>query len=374
MADGETTQLLVLGGLGMIGRHFVKYVLDYNLATAVRIVDKAVPVMAYLSPEFEKMLQRPEVEFVQANLAMPEHVKRAFAPSDKIKGRFQMVVNLAAETRYGQPEPIYNDYVTNLRIQCAQYAANCGVDKYIEVSTTQVYAGTSKDKAKESDKIAPWTQVAKAHAEAEAALPTIAGLDYCILRLPIVYGPGDVSGLMPRLTVAAVYAHTRERMELLWGESLRLHTVHVQDVAACLWHLLCAGVKGEAYNLVDKGDTSQGSLNHVLEQVFPGLKTGYYGSITSTIAQTQMDELVEDANDGHLGPWTELCKTAGIFATPLAPWLHKELLYHHHTSVDGRKLEATGFEVSCPQVTKELLLDAVRYWTELNKFPPLSLI
>jgi dTDP-D-glucose 4,6-dehydratase len=373
----EATSLLVLGGLGFVGRHFVKYVVDYQLASYIRVVDKRVPAMAYLTADFRQIFSHPSVEFVQANLNNDIHLERAFGKSERFNGRFNMVVNLAADTTFSRPLEFYEETIVAVRTKCARQAAEVQVDKYIEVSTTQVYAGSSKSKAKESDKIEPWTNLAKAHAAAEVAVAKIASasvLDHCVLRLPIVYGPGDTHGLMPRITVAAVYAKTKERMELLWGEGLRINTVHVQDAAAALYHLLCSGTKGETYNLVDKGDTSQGSLNAVLEQVFPGLKTGYYSGITSMLAQTQMDELVEEANGGHMGPWQDLCKECGISVTPLDPWLEKELLYNHHTSIDGSKLEATGFEVSCPQVTKDLVLDAIQYWTQLDKFPPLDRI
>ena len=37
-----------------------------------------------------------------------------------------------------------------------------------------------------------------------------------------------------------------------------MNTVHVRDVVRALWHLKDAGPPGEIYNLVDKGETSEG--------------------------------------------------------------------------------------------------------------------
>ena len=39
--------MLVLGGVGMIGRNLVKMLVDTGGASFVRVMDKAMPVMAY---------------------------------------------------------------------------------------------------------------------------------------------------------------------------------------------------------------------------------------------------------------------------------------------------------------------------------------
>jgi nucleoside-diphosphate-sugar epimerase len=368
MADEESpVSLLVLGGLGMIGRNFVKYVVDYGIAQHVRVVDKAIPVMAYLSDEHKATFAAPSVEVVQANLNMAEHVDRAFAPSEKCPHPFHLVVNLAAETRYGLPAETYKS-ILDLRVLCAQKAAAMQAEKYIEVSTGQVYSGSKSKPAKETDATAPWTKIGEMHLAAERAIAAIPALNYVILRLPTVYGAADKGGLMPRIVCAATYQHTQQRMEFLWGEDLRVHTVHVQDVAACLWHLLVGGDVGETYNLADGNDTSQGKFNRVLEQLFQ-IETGFYGAIASTLAQIKLDALVEEANDGHMAPWDDMCRAQNIYNTPLSPYLHKELLYKHHLALDGAKLAATGFECSCPLLTVELVADSIDYWRKQNVFP-----
>jgi dTDP-4-dehydrorhamnose reductase len=326
--------------------------------------------MAYLTADALKLVtEDPRVECVQANLADPSHVDRAFGPSAKYPEgiRFQLIVNLAAMSDYGQPEEIYKAYIHDLRVQCATAAAQHQCDKYIEVSTAHVYDGSSKA-AKEGDTPSPWTLVAKYHLMAEQSIARIAGLNYCILRLPLVYGPADRTAIVPRLICASVYAHTRAKMEFLWGEGLRINTIHVQDVAALLWHLLCFGVVGEVYNGVDDANTTQGSLNALIEGIFD-IETGYYGKLTSTLAQLKLTELVQEANDGHMEPWAEMCHDAGVSYTPLAPYLEPELLMSNHVSLDGSKVKALGFKVSCPTPTKELLEDCLRYWAKLGLFP-----
>ena len=308
MAEG--TSVLILGGLGMIGRSLVKYILDYELAGFVRVVDKQVAAMAYLNEVFRNAFADPRVEVVQGDLSVESHVEKAFDRP------FNIVVALASETQYGHLEIKYERNILMLRTLCAKQAATLGtVEKYIEVSTAQVYEAKNDRPAAVGGKTNPWTTMAKFHLAAEHNVKKNSDLPVIVLRLPIVYGPADLRGLMPRIVCAAVYEHTGDRMEFLWGEELRIHTVHVQDVAAGIWHLCCAGESGETYNLVDENDTTQGKLNAVLESIFH-IKTGFYGSIMSNLAQLKLDELVDEANDGHMGPWEELLQAKKITHTP----------------------------------------------------------
>jgi dTDP-D-glucose 4,6-dehydratase len=39
---------LIAGGCGVVGRNFVKYLLDNNLAADLRVVDKKLPFMSFM--------------------------------------------------------------------------------------------------------------------------------------------------------------------------------------------------------------------------------------------------------------------------------------------------------------------------------------
>ncbi|ORC90128.1 NAD-dependent epimerase/dehydratase family protein [Trypanosoma theileri] len=357
--------VLLLGGLGMIGRNLLKYIVDYQLASYVRVADKRVPEMCHLSPTYKSLLTLPYVEVIQADLSVQEHVDRAFSAAS-----FSVIVNLASETQYGHMDAIYERSILRLRTLCAQKAAlldSC--ERYIEVSTCQVYECSNSSPAKENKaRLKPWTAMARYHLEAEKIIATIPNLPWVIVRLPIVYGPGDIRGLMPRLVCAAVYENTGDSMEFLWGKDLRIHTVHVQDVAAAIWHIVCAGAIHDIYNVVDDGDTTQGSLNTILESMFK-IKTGFVGSIMSNLASCKLEELVEEANDGHMAPWSAMLKKHNIDVTPLNPYLEPELLYNNPLAVDGLKLRELGFQYSCPKLTRELLEDSLEYWVNLGLFP-----
>ena len=52
---------------GFIGRHLALYIHENNLASEVRLVDKVLPQLAWLAPEFEEACSKDK--FVQADAA-----------------------------------------------------------------------------------------------------------------------------------------------------------------------------------------------------------------------------------------------------------------------------------------------------------------
>lgn len=50
----EKPSVLIVGGLGYIGRFLSLYIHNNNLASEVRVVDKVLPQLAWLAPEFDE--------------------------------------------------------------------------------------------------------------------------------------------------------------------------------------------------------------------------------------------------------------------------------------------------------------------------------
>ena len=66
-----------------------------------------------------------------------------------------------------------------------------------------------------------------------------------------------------------------------------------------------------------------------------------------------MDEVVEEINDKHMGPWLEICQKDGIENTPLTPYMDEELLFHKHLNLDNGKLKQAGYVLRVPTVKRE---------------------
>lgn len=107
---------------------------------------------------------------------------------------YDYVFNLASETKYDQPEILYDEKIVQVAKTVIEEAKkHTGLKRIFDLSTAQVYAHGSKP-TNESGKIKPWTGIAEAKMKVEE-LWMNSGLPVIILRPAIVYGPGDQSGL-----------------------------------------------------------------------------------------------------------------------------------------------------------------------------------
>lgn len=217
----------------------------------------------------------------------------------------------------------------------------------------------------------PWTNLAKAKLAAEKELKNI-DLNLAIVRPALVYGPGDTQGLIPRFIVGRVYKKIDKEMMFLWTKDLRINTVHVEDVCRALCHL-CGVFKskkanGEIFNLADKQDTDQETINGHIRSIFK-IKTGFHGSILSNLARLNLSNATQNANETHLEPWYELLKESNISTSPLTPYLDEELLYNNSLSVDGTKIESTGFQYIHPTVEESKIREIIKGYQDQNLWP-----
>ncbi|KAI8987158.1 hypothetical protein BDB01DRAFT_849305 [Pilobolus umbonatus] len=367
----DKPSVLILGGVGFIGRNFVHYLLENNGVSDIRVADKVLPQTAYLSDTFKHDFDR--VEFKQSNLINKASIAQCFDRNDGKE--YDYVFNFAGETKYSQVTEVYHERILHLSVQCGEEAAKRGVKLFVEVSTAEVYE-SSQTASTETSKINPWTIIAKYKHKAELELQKIAGLNLIILRPPVVYGPGAVSGLVPRLIIGRIYKYLNEEMKLLWSKELKLSTVHVDDVSRACWYLTQwyidnkIGESGEVpiFNLADKQDTDQETINRLLRSIF-NIDTGYHGSVVSTFAKLNLDAVIDAVNEKHLSPWADLLLRDEIHVTPLSPYLDEELLFNNALSVNGSKIEETGFTYKVPYLTKERLVEIIDEFKALHVWP-----
>jgi len=359
-------RVLVLGGSGFIARHFITFLHDNQLASHVLAVDKVPFAIATLSESQLAIYKNADfLSFKQADMKVPASVDAVF---EFAGGNWDYVVNLCAVTKYSQQKEVYDANIVDTARNLSAAAKKYGCRKFIHVSTSQVYESKNRP-AEENGKKRPWTGIGVAHLEAEEIVRAVPELEYVIVRPAIVYGTSDGLGITPRLMVGCIYKETGKKMESLYSKDLRINTVHVSDVARALWFLCESGTSGEAYNVVDEGDTDQGTVNKILEEIY-GIRTTFLNGIKmAAAAQMGTKFLVGFANDQHLKPFSDACKRYGIHDTPLTPYLDEELIRETPTAVDGKKLRQAGFTYNHPQITADLCREVLEDFIAKGSFP-----
>ncbi|KAL3419021.1 nad dependent epimerase dehydratase family protein [Phlyctema vagabunda] len=374
----EKPAILIIGGLGYVGRFLALHIQKNDLASEVRIVDKVLPQLAWLAPEFEEACSQDK--FMQADASKEQSLPRIF---DRSNGKqWDYVFNCGGETRYSQEDEVYKVRSLALSVAVGKEAAKRGVKCFVELSTGMVYK-PDKQPSKEGDKLKPWSKIAVFKLEAEEQLAKMEGLNLVIVRLAHVYGDYASQNIGTTLSMARVYQHLSEEMKWLWTKELRVNTVHVTDVSRALfsvadwyaaankpnWDEIAMG-KIPIFNVVDKGETSQGTFAALIHDIF-GIETGFQGTMISTFARLNMDSVVDDVNDEVLQPWADLLADAGITKPgPLTPFMEKELLKDTDLSMDGSRLEkVVGFKYENPVITKEGLEAVVESYRRIGWWP-----
>ena len=382
---------------GYVGRFLAKYIHSHKLASSVRIVDKVLPQLAHLAPEFAEACSQHK--FIQADASRETSMARIFDHPNGPDAKWDYVFNCAGETAWSQTPEVYKLRSWQLSVTLAKEAAKRGVKSFVEVSTGMVYAPNRTPRT-EQDKLKPWLKLAKVKLEAEQELSRIQGLNLVILRLAHVYGEYDSKFIAKGLCLARVYQEQQKELKWLWTEDLRINTVYVEDVARALWAAAewrsknsaipqsssptlsrrpTLGSKGEEapsgnvpiFNIVDHGETSQGKLADIISKVFD-IKTGFQGTIISQFAKMNLEHVVDDLNEDILQPWADLLEKKGITKPgPLTPFLEKELLKDTDLSIDGSLFErVVGFKYErADGLTVEGVRDMIASYQKMGWWP-----
>ncbi|HVN62125.1 MAG TPA: dTDP-glucose 4,6-dehydratase [Gaiellaceae bacterium] len=231
-------RILVTGGAGFIGSHFVKRLVAAG--DEVVVLDK----LTYSgNPE---NLEGVEHEFHEGDIVDPAAVAAA--------GRgFAAIVNFAAETHVdrsilGPDEFIRTDVLGTLVLLKA--AEEFGA-RFVQVSTDEVYGDLDTGgSARESDPLRPSSPYAASKAGGDlqvlAAVRTF-GVDASITRGSNTYGPNQYpEKLVPLFTTNALDGEPLP----LYGDGRQVRDwLHVDDHCAAIELVLREGKAGEIYNV-----------------------------------------------------------------------------------------------------------------------------
>ena len=232
------TRVLVTGGAGFIGSHFVKRALRTHPDWHIVNLDK----LTY-SGNVENLPDGKRHEFVKGDIADRDLVASLW------KDGFECVINFAAETHVDRSllwadAFIKTDVLGTFTL--LEAARQFGVKKFVQISTDEVYGSLATGAATEDSPLRPTNPYAASKAAADLLARTF-GLPVIITRCTNNYGPNQ----HPEKFIPLCITNALEDKPLpLYGDGRYVRDwIHVEDHCAAIDFLIDRGQPGEIYNI-----------------------------------------------------------------------------------------------------------------------------
>ncbi|MBL8023635.1 MAG: dTDP-glucose 4,6-dehydratase [Elusimicrobia bacterium] len=237
-------KLLVTGGAGFIGSHFVRYWLKKHSADRVTTLDKLT--YAGTLENLADVLTSSRHRFVRGDIGDGRTVKRVLAGVDS-------VVHFAAETHVDRSLLDANPFLqTNVQgtYTLVHAAREAGVRRFLHVSTDEVYGSVGKGKSRETALLNPTSP----YAASKAASDLVVLSQWLTYRYPVLvtrctnnYGPQQ----HPEKFLPLFITNALEGVPLpLYGRGLNVRNwIHVLDHCEALDRVLKQGRPGGIYNI-----------------------------------------------------------------------------------------------------------------------------
>ena len=238
-------KVLVTGGLGFIGSHFVRLLLHEKMCDAVSVLDSYT--YAANPANLADFEHDPRLSIVRGDICDPASVGEAIGDS------VDAIVNFAAETHVDRAiiEPDRFIRTNVLGMQVLLEAARSGVaGRFVHVSTDEVYGEIGTGTASEDAPLAPRSPYAASKAGADLlalAAFTTYGLPVLITRGSNTYGPNQYPEKIIPLFVTNLF---QGEPLPLYGDGLHERDwIHVEDHTRGIALVLQNGSPGGVYNI-----------------------------------------------------------------------------------------------------------------------------
>jgi len=239
------TRVLVTGGAGFIGSHYVRHALAAHPDWQVTVLDKLT--YAGNLANLEDVKDHPRYRFIRGDVASQPDVEKA------TEGGMDCIFNFAAETHVdrsiGEPEgfirtDIYGAYTL------LEAARRRRTKAFVQISTDEVYGSVAQGESRETDALMPSNPYSASKAAADRlAYSYFAtyGLPVYISRASNNFGPRQY----PEKVIPLFVTNALQNEPLpLYGDGLNVRDwLFVTDHCAALDVMLERGVPGEVYNI-----------------------------------------------------------------------------------------------------------------------------
>lgn len=241
-----THRVLVTGGAGFIGSHFVRSLLQGRYEGYERAEVTVLDLLTYAGNTANLPLDHPRLTLVKGDIC-DEELVRALLPGHR------EVVHFAAESHVDRSLLGPRAFVTTnvLGTQTLLEAAlHCGVQTFVHISTDEVYGSIETGTWDEAEPLLPNSPYAASKASADLlarAYWRTHGLDVRISRCSNNYGPRQhPEKLIPLFTTNLISGLSVP----LYGTGRQMREwLHVDDHCRAVHLVLARGRAGEIYNV-----------------------------------------------------------------------------------------------------------------------------
>jgi len=238
-------KLLVTGGAGFIGSHFIRYILERHDGWQVANLDKLT--YAGNLENLEDVRKHPGYRFIKGDIADREQVDAI------LREGYQAVVNFAAESHVDRSILDATPFVdTNIKgTQVLLEGARVhGVSSFLQVSTDEVYGSRDKGYFTEESPLEPSSPYSASKAAADLmclAYHRTHALPVMITRCTNNFGPYQ----FPEKLIPLVISNAAEDKPIpVYGDGLnRRDWIYVRDHCTALEAVLLKGRAGQVYNI-----------------------------------------------------------------------------------------------------------------------------
>src|SRR3989454_557292 len=238
-------RVLVTGGAGFIGSHFVRLLLHRQ---ETRVVNLDALRYSGNPDNLRDLASHPRYTFVHGDICDADLVGRVVR-----EHRVDAIVNFAAETHVDRSivEPggfVRTDVVGTAELLEAARAA--GIKRYLQVSTDEVYGDVQTGRSSESDPLAPRSPYSASKAAGDLLVLSY----YTTYRMPVLvtrgsntFGPNQY----PEKFIPLFVTNALEDQPLpLYGDGLQQRDwLYVQDHCEAIALVREKGESGQVYNV-----------------------------------------------------------------------------------------------------------------------------
>jgi dTDP-glucose 4,6-dehydratase len=258
-------QVLVTGGAGFIGSHYVRSLLG-GAYPAFADADVVVfDLLTYAGTLSNLAGYERSMRFVRGDIRDPRAVAEVMAGTD-------VVVHFAAESHVDRSILGAGDFVSTNVVGTQvllQGALDAGVSRFVHVSTDEVYGSISRGSWPETHPLEPNSPYSASKAGSDLlarAFHRTHGLPVCITRCSNNYGPHQ----FPEKVIPLFVTNLMDGKQVpLYGDGLNVRDwLHVDDHCRGIQLVAEKGRDGEIYNIGGGTELTNRDLTHRLLAAF----------------------------------------------------------------------------------------------------------